>query len=703
MHAELTQLHTLANLYGIRTAYLDMTNQTRSASAESLLAALKSLGAPLANLADVSSAIKEKRRQQWLQPLEPVNVVTENEILTVNLKLAASDLNATVKATLTLEDGLKHEFLWRIEESSIIHSLSIDGKPYVSVRLYLPGMLPMGYHRLVLELPEQNAEALVISSPLKAFQPPSDQKLWGLFAPLYALHSNQSWGAGDFSDLDELLRLTFKQGGRFVGTLPLLAGFFDKDFGPGPYLPASRFFWNEFYLDLQTIPELAACPQALTLLNNTDFQKNLNELRSSNHVNYEQQLKLKRQVLEALTDCFFKEKPPRFGEFANFVKKNPRLAEYAAFREAGEKYGINWNRWPEKALNIHPDAFDNAGSAARYFMYTQWLTEMQLANLTRKAGEMNSYLYLDMPVGIHPYSYDVWKEPDIFAREASAGAPPDPVFTNGQNWDFPPLHPENIRRQGYRYFIDGLRKQFSAAGMLRIDHLMNFHRLYWIPQGIPAAEGVYVNYKADEFYSILALESLRHHSVIVGEDLGMVPPEVRPMMEKHGIFRTFVGQYELIAENQLGNIPVQAAAALNTHDMFPFAAFWQEQDILERQKMKLLNPDEASKELEQRRQVKKTLISILQYRGLSNDLEQDTEATLKAILCLLAASPVYALVLNLEDLWLETKPQNVPGTFRKQNWTRKTALSLEKLQKNKDINQFLSEITHLRKGVNHTK
>ena len=136
--------------------------------------------------------------------------------------------------------------------------------------------------------------------------------------------------------------------------------------------------------------------------------------------------------------------------------------------------------------------------------------------------------------------------------------------------------------------------------------------------------------------------------------------------------------------------------------MFPFAAFWQEQDILERQKIKLLTASEASKELEQRRSIKRTLISILQYRGLTNDLAQDTEATLKAILCLLAASPVYALVLNLEDLWLETKPQNVPGTLRKQNWTRKTALSLEKLEKAKDINQFLSEITHLRKGVNHT-
>jgi 4-alpha-glucanotransferase len=701
MQAGLAQLHTLAILYGARTTYLDMISQTRSASVESLLAVLKALGAPLSGLSDVPAAIKEKRQQQWLEPLEPVMVVPDNEMLTVNLKLPSSSLNTPVKATLTLENGQKQDLFWRIEESSIIHSVIIDGRRFHNVRLYVPGKFPAGYYHFSLELPGLNAEALIISSPLKTFQPHPAEKIWGTFAPLYALHSGRSWGAGDFSDLNEFLDLTIQHGGRLVGTLPLLAGFFDKDYGPGPYLPASRFFWNEFYLDVRQIPELNDCPEAVSLLQNVDFQKSLSGLRSSGYVNYELQLDLKRQVLEKLTDYFFKEKPLRFREFYNYIQNNPRLAEYAAFREAGEKHGLKWTEWPEQTVNSHPVELDQAKQTARYFMYTQWLTEIQINSLARKAKESSSYLYLDMPVGIHPYSYDVWKERGVFVCEARAGAPPDPVFTNGQNWDFPPLHPENIRRQGYRYFIEGLRKQLSTAGMLRIDHLMNFHRLYWIPRGAPAGEGVYINYKADEFYAILTLESTRYRSVIVGEDLGLVPPEVRPLMEKHGLFRMFVGQYELIAENQLGQIPMQATAGLNTHDMFPFAAFWQEQDILERQKMKLLNANEAAKELEQRRYVKRTLISILQYRGLTSDLAQDTEATLRAVLSLLAASPVYALILNLEDLWLETKPQNVPGTRRKQNWTLKTAFPLEKLEKSKEINQLLEEVNRLRKGVNN--
>lgn len=438
MRAGLAQLHTLANLYGVRTAYLDMTNQTRAASAESLLAALKALGAPLTGMADISSAIKEKRREQWLKPLEPVIAVTENEILTVNLKLPAPALNSTVKAVLNLENGQRQDFLWRIEESSVIHSQFIEGKRYYNIRLYLPGMLPMGYHRLALELPGQNIEALTIVSPRKTYQPPPAEKIWGIFAPLYALHSSRSWGAGNFSDLDELLGWTVKLGGRVVGTLPLLAGFFDKHYGPGPYLPASRFFWNDFYLDLQQVPELSGCPEALTMLGNEDFQKNLKELKSSNYINYEQQIRLKRQVLAALSDYFFRDKSQRFNQFITFMKDNPGLSDYAAFREAGEKHGINWNKWPKNGINSHPDKFDQAGPAARYFMYAQWLTETQLGDLIRKAGEANSYLYMDMPVGIHPYSFDVWKTPDIFAREANAGAPPTRSLRTARTGTFPP-------------------------------------------------------------------------------------------------------------------------------------------------------------------------------------------------------------------------------------------------------------------------
>jgi 4-alpha-glucanotransferase len=169
------------------------------------------------------------------------------------------------------------------------------------------------------------------------------------------------------------------------------------------------------------------------------------------------------------------------------------------------------------------------------------------------------------------------------------------------------------------------------------------------------------------------------------------------MMEKHGIYRMYVGQYELIVENQINKIPAQSVGCLNTHDMFPFASFWEEKDIAERQKIKLIDTAAAQRELDERRNVKRSLISILQYRGLDNTISQSTAATLLTILKLLAASPAYAIIVNLEDLWLETHPQNIPGTRRSQNWTRKTHCTFEEFSRSTQVLEILHQIDGARK------
>src|SRR5690606_27044500 len=132
-------------------------------------------------------------------------------------------------------------------------------------------------------------------------------------------------------------------------------------------------------------------------------------------------------------------------------------------------------------------------------------------------------LYLDLPLGVHPAGYDVWSRRELFAGGASAGSPPDAFFSLGQNWGFPPLRPDALRETGHAYVIDVLRATLRHAGMLRIDHVMALHRLFWIPAGMEARDGVYVRYPAEELYAVHCLESARHAAVIVGEDLGTVP------------------------------------------------------------------------------------------------------------------------------------------------------------------------------------
>ena len=683
-------LRQLAGLYGIRTAYQDLNGRNIAASDESLMTVLRCLGSAIQRPQDIAAAVAQKKLQNWQQVLEPVSVVWENFTLAVDVHLPLKFLDAPVPIILTLENGVRKNFIWRIESSCISSTQAINGEQYAAARLNYPEHLPLGYHKLELELASQIHTSMIISAPLKACNPlPPHEKLWGLFSPLYALHTQNSFGAGNFADLGQLLQWLNTLGGRVVGTLPLLAGFFDKQYGPGPYLPASKLFWNEFYVNLEE-------PDSSLL-------DSLEALRNSARVDYDQELKVKRQALTSQAESFLASQPSEFTEFQIYCRENPELMTYAAFRAVGERYGLDWHRWPEPLNNgkIQPGDYDIA--SFNYYLYSQWLASGQIENLYSTAATKKQYLYTDLPVGVHPFSYDIWKEKEAFVAGISAGAPPDPLFSNGQNWNFPPLHPEGIRAQGYRYFIQSLRRQMRPGGMLRIDHIMQYHRLFWIPDGMQGQDGVYVNYHAEEMYAILALESCRNQTIIVGEDLGMVPPEVRPLMDKHGIWRTFVGQYELVNENNSANIPPHCVATLNTHDMFPFAAFWEEKDIDQRLKLNLLKATEVQIEIEQRRHSKRHLISLMEYNHLADEMALDTQDALQAILKYLAASPTQVLLINLEDLWLETHPQNVPGTFRKQNWSGKARLSIEQLKLSPHVVQLLQEINKTRMGESQTQ
>jgi len=229
---------------------------------------------------------------------------------------------------------------------------------------------------------------------------------------------------------------------------------------------------------------------------------------------------------------------------------------------------------------------------------------------------------------------------------------------------------------------------------------MGLHRLYWIPKGLEAHHGVYVRYKAEEFYAILSLESHRHQAIIVGEDLGTVPGYVRRAMARHNIQRMYVLQYEVkpAAGPVLRPAPINTVASLNTHDMPPFAALWQGADIEERLKQGLLNESDVPPERERRQALRLALARFLEQEGWLKDAPTDTLTILRACLAFLAASAARCVLINLEDLWLETQPQNIPSTLEEYpNWRRKARYSLEEFCQMPHILDTLKEVDRLRK------
>ncbi|HKQ38755.1 MAG TPA: 4-alpha-glucanotransferase [Verrucomicrobiae bacterium] len=497
---------------------------------------------------------------------------------------------------------------------------------------------PLGYHKLQME----DGESLVIAAPSKSYSDPEIGRAWGVFAPMYSLRGRTE----GFAEWRGLIDWLHPFGASVVATLPLLASFPSE---PSPYSPASRLFWNEFYVDAQ-VPA-----------------------RRGDLLDYQKITKAKRAKLEREAAKF---KPT----------SDAKLNDYAAFRATTEKHGP-WQSWPERMRNgqLRPGDYDDP--TKNYYAYAQTRAQEQMDALLRYCRAKGIKLYLDLPLGVHPDGYDVWRECDSFALDMSAGAPPDPLFTKGQDWGFAPLNPQAMRQNHYRYFIDFLRFQMRHTGLLRIDHVMWLHRLYWIPKGRPASEGAYVCYPAEELYAILSLESHRNKTMLVGENLGTVPPQVNNSMQRHHLRETYVLQYEVRPKPGLRPPPRRAVASLNTHDMATFEAFLRGLDIDDRFDLGLIKKSKLAGEHRDR---KKLVDSLRKFFKADRDL-------LQAALEWLAKSEAEIVLINIEDLWRETLPQNVPGTSTERpNWRRKLRYSIEELGANPQVRRLLQLVADAR-------
>jgi len=679
-------LFTLAGTYGVQASYHDAMGRFVQASPDSLLAVLRALEAPLDGPEDVAEALQERREELASRLIEPVIVAWDGRVPAIDLRLGDS---GTLACHLDLEGGERRG--WMLELSSLPQARPAEGAA-PGRELTLPEELPLGYHWLTVESGGRSAQALVLSAPTRAFA--GDGKpLWGTFLPLYALRTARSWGAGDFSDLETLAEWTAGLGGGVVATLPLLAAFLDEPCEPSPYAPASRLFWNELYIDPRRLPEFEDSAAARRLVESQDFLREVDVLRAMPRVDYPRLMALKRRVLEELAHRFFSRPGDRHEELERFVASKYHLESYAAFRAVGDRRGEPWQSWPERLREgtLAPADYDDEDR--RYYLWTQWAADQQMRGMASEARRRGPGLYLDLPLGVHSSSYDVWRETDLFALDVAAGAPPDAFFTRGQNWGFPPLRPDRLRERGYDHLIDCLRHHLEHSGLLRIDHVMQLQRLFWVPRGMDAASGVYVRYPMEELFAVLSLESHRHKAMIVGENLGTVAPEITAAMERHEVLGMYVVQYELQPGSQgLREPPAKCAASLNTHDMPPFQAFWLGKDVDDLEALGFFTPEQGREEKERRRQLRQKLESELEPH------ERTPEAILRRQLEYLASSPARLVLVNLEDLWHETEPQNVPGTHdERPNWRRKARFAFEELSTRADVVEPLKRMNELRR------
>jgi 4-alpha-glucanotransferase len=278
------------------------------------------------------------------------------------------------------------------------------------------------------------------------------------------------------------------------------------------------------------------------------------------------------------------------------------------------------------------------------------------------------------------------------ALDADCGAPPDAFAPEGQNWGLPPVNPVALRPSRYELLIQLLRKNMRFGGAIRLDHVMAFCRLFWIPKGKSATEGTYVHYPFEDLLAIIALESHRSKTVVIGEDLGTVPDWVREHLTKARVLSYRVFYFERRGDGAWkspAEYPQQALAVAGTHDLPTLTGFWSGEDLQLRAGLGAF-PDEASRRQawEERQRDKGRMLAALKQEallptGISDDpaaVPAMTPALGRAIHAYLARTPAWLVLANLEDGLEEISQTNLPGTVENYpNWRRKYASRIDNL------------------------
>jgi len=304
----------------------------------------------------------------------------------------------------------------------------------------------------------------------------------GIAIPVFSLRTKKSLGVGEFLDLKGLADWASGCGFRLIQLLPVndtsaTMMWWDSY----PYANISVFALHPLYLNLEaagTLPDAEA----------KELEAQKKTLNGHDHVHYEEVMALKMRLARTLFQAA-KAKFLASAEFEAFFEENAFwMQPYAAFSALRDSYKTSdFSKWERYARVTDADihSITAAGSAhydtVAFYYFLQYHLHVQLLDAAAYAASKRIVLKGDIPIGIHKHSDSCWLQPELFNMDRSAGAPPDPFSEVGQNWGFPTYNWGAMAQDGYWWWRRRLRKMSEYFGMIRLDHVLGFFRIWEIP------------------------------------------------------------------------------------------------------------------------------------------------------------------------------------------------------------------------------
>ncbi|MGH3760750.1 4-alpha-glucanotransferase [Actinophytocola sp.] len=648
-------LRALAAAHGVATWYEDTERRRIDVADDVVVAVLAELGVdagtPATVAAGLSDAIARRGRVSAPDPL----VVRAGETPTIG-----------APGELRLEDGTTRH-----------------------VGHHLPDDLPLGWHTLAIE--DRRTTVVVTPSTL-----PPVPAAWGWMVQLYALHSAGSWGIGDLADLRTLVRGSAELGAGVVLVNPVQAITPVPPVQRSPYSPSSRRFANPLYLRITdteafraAAPQVRAEVEALAPPTGAEPTDGL--------IDYDAVWSAKLAALELL----WRRSPP-----LPSPPDDPDLTDFATFCALAERHGPDWRKWPAELRHPRAAAVDAARRDDPRIAFHAWLQRLcaeQLAEVRAAAAGMPVGIVHDLPVGVDPAGADAWALQDVLASDVTVGAPPDAFSQRGQDWNLPPWRPDKLAAAGYAPFRNVIRGVLAHADGIRVDHVMGLWRLWWIPPGRPPSEGTYVHYDANALLGVLALEAHRASAIVVGEDLGTVPDEVRTTLRERGVLGSAVLWFERDEDTPGEPLrpparwPAGAMASISTHDLPTTAGFLRGEHVRVRAELGLLADPEAQRARAAADRAE--LLTELSAHGLLPP-DATEENLVVALHRLLATAASTLLLTSPQDALGEPRQPNLPGTVDEYpNWRIPLPVPVDELLAHPVVRRAVAALRAARPGA----
>jgi 4-alpha-glucanotransferase len=721
-----TVIEKLARLRGIGDAYHDYRGELRYFGLETKRSLLRAMGCNVDEPAALALELRQLEVARWRKFLPPV-AAARGARIGIDINVTAREFGSTLVWSVRLEDGSRRDGAASTADCPEIWRGEVEGSWITRRRFELPIDLPTGYHELDAKIAGGTADCcLLIISPPRCYEPApiiAGRRLWGIAVQLYTLRSRDNWGMGDFNDLRSLIRWVAPHGAGFIGLNPLHALAAADPERSSPYSASSRHFLNVLYIAVPLVPEYQDCAAARERMADPAIAQRLRELRDSDLVDYSGVAEFKFEIL-ALLYRDFCDRHLAFGtgrarDFRAFTAAGGDLLQVHARFDALDRYfratlgtASGWLSWPEEFRDVNGNAAVQFAAAhpgeVEFYAYLQWLAHEQLRGAQALARELGMPigLYGDYAVGANPSGSETWADQESYRRGAEIGAPPDPLALKGQGWGIPPQDPSVMLAQRLHGFVTLIRNNMRYYGALRLDHVMSLFRLWWVAAGFSPTEGAYVHYPLQQLLTVLSLESARSACLVVGEDLGVVPDEMRRAMPECSLYHYKVLLFEKLDGRfrRPDEFVRHALATVTTHDMPTLRSYWEGRDIELRRRLNLYPSAEVESDvIREHDRDRELLLGALGSQGLkpahpATPYDGFTAELAHALHLYLARSETALVALQIEDLLGEILPVNVPGTDREYpNWQRKVSVDIEEMAARADLSAYFDEI-HLARG-----